>query len=247
MKKSNISRLVLYDQANRSHTSMSYFDRLPTTLYYPAATYQHLVIFLETIQREHITPIDIQTWQTLQLFLVEPSWLQDKKRKAIQLSVLEHIEKHPTFVANILQQYHNISIFSDTISKQESLFFTLCALIRIATNTSGQHSIVQYKNRFLDCIQQSPNKWTPLIKGADWLINELQEDSGPLFEFLNQLALTITKSKPPADIVQQAMEQWIEKESSASLHTLDKSLDNLNSLFQDTFKNLENKKPTPRK
>jgi hypothetical protein len=178
---------------------------------------------------------------------MEPSWLQDNKRKTIQLRVFEQLKQNPTFVANILEQYSNISLFSDTISKQESLFFTLCALIRIATNISGQHSIVQYKNRFLDCIQQSPTKWTPLIKGADWLIDELQEDSGPLFEFLNQVALTITDVKPPVDIVQQAMEQWMEQDSSVSLHTLDKSLNNLNSLFQDTFKNLENKKPTPRK
>ena len=248
MKKSNISRLVMYDQANRSHTSMSYLDRLPTTLYYPAATSQHLVIFLETLQRKHITPIDIQTWQTLQLFLMEPSWLQDKKRKALRLNIFEHLEKHPAFIANLLQQYNNIHLFSGSVSKQESLLFTSCALIRIASNVSRQqHSIVRYKNRLLDCIQQNPNSWNPLIKGADWLIDELQEDSGSLFEFLNQLALTITETKPPVDLIQQAMELWVEDQAPESLHTLDKKLDNINGMIEDVFNDIEFKKSTPPK
>ena len=238
---------MMYDQANRSYTSMSYLDRLPTTLYYPTATSQHLVIFLETIQREHITPIDIQTWQTLQLFLMEPSWLQDKKQKSLRLSVFAHLEKHPIFIDNLLQQYNNIHLFSDTVSKQEALLFTTCALIRIAINVSGQHSIVRYKNRLLYCIQQNPNSWQSLIKGADWLIDELQEDSGTLFEFLNQLALTVTDAKQPVDLIQQAMDLWVEHESSESLHTLDKSLDNLNTMLQDTIEDLEANKPTPRK
>ena len=76
MKDSDLHRLLKYDQSSEHTPHQDYFCRLPTTLLYPQVTRTDIEAYIETIEREYLTPLDLHTWQQLQLFLLEPEWLQ---------------------------------------------------------------------------------------------------------------------------------------------------------------------------
>ena len=160
-------------KAKKQHHIASYLCRLPTTLLYPEVTRSGVDAYLETIEREYITPLDLQTWQQLQLFLLEPEWLQSSTRRKLRTRFYQHLQENEAFIHNIIEQYEHIQLFSESIDKQDALFFTVCALLNISDKVpSAQHAILQYKNGLLQNIKDNPTDWTAFIKGADWLLEE---------------------------------------------------------------------------
>ena len=124
MKKSDLHRSK-YAQSSEHTSHQDYFCRLPTTLLYPQVTRTDLEAYVETIEREYITPLDLQTWQHVQLFLLEPEWLQSSARRKLRIRFYEQLQNNQHFVLNILEQYSLLSLFSENTEKQEALFFTV--------------------------------------------------------------------------------------------------------------------------
>ena len=135
----------------RNNALSHLFCRLPTTLLYPEVTRSGVDAYLETIERKYITPLDLQTWQQLQLFLLEPEWLQSSTRRKLRTRFYQHLQENEGFIHNIIQQYGHIELFSQNIDKQDSLFFTVCALpislrrCRASSMQSYNIKMVSYK------------------------------------------------------------------------------------------------------
>ena len=246
MKNSDLHRLLKYDQSSEHTSHQDYFCRLPTTLLYPQVTAADLEAYIETMVREYITPIDLQTWQHMQLFLLEPEWLQSSARRKLRIRFYEQLQSNPQFVHNIIEQYSHLSLFSESTEKQETLFFTVCGLLQIAEqNKQLQHTIVQFKNGLLQHIKATPTDWIAFIKGADWLLEELQQDSGILINFLQQVAIVALPIKEPTDMVQQAMTMWVESASNETLQSTDKNLNRINDMLQGVLNDIAaGKRPT---
>ena len=102
MKSSDLHRLLTYDQSNETTPYQSYLCRLPTTLLYPEVTQAGVDAYLETIEREYITPLDLQTWQQLQLFLLEPEWLAEQCTKKLRTRLYTHLQSNEA----LCTQYH---------------------------------------------------------------------------------------------------------------------------------------------
>ena len=246
MKNSDIHRLLTYDQSSTTISNQNYFCQLPATLLYPQVTRADLDAYLETIGREYITPLDLQTWQHMQLFLLEPEWLQGSTRRKLRARFYDVLRDNHHFIHNIIDQYSNISLFSECVEKQEALFFTVCGLLNVAEQTQQiQHSILQYKNSLLQEIKASPIDWVSFIKGADWLLEELQQDSGLLITFLQQVSVIPLPMKEPTDMVQEAMAMWVESASNDTLKSADQNLNRINDMLRDILSDIaDGKRPT---
>ena len=249
MKSSDLHRLLTYDQSNETTLYCSYLGRLPTTLLYPEVTPAGVDAYLETIEREYITPLDLQTWQQLQLFLLEPKWLQNSVRRKLRTRLYRHLEERELFIHNIIRQYSDISSFSESVEKQDSLFFTVCALLNISEQIPGMHNtILQYKNGLLQSIKDNPTNWTAFIKGADWLLEELQQSSGALYSFLEQVSVIKLPTKKPANMIQQAMAVWAKSTPNDTLQAADKNLNRINDMLKEVLSDIDSgKRSTNRK
>lgn len=246
MKNSDLHRLLTYDQSSEHTSQRNYFCRLPTTLLYPQVTRTDIEAYLETIAREYITPLDLQTWQHMRLFLLEPEWLQSSTRRKLRIRFYEQLQSNPQFVCNIIEQYSNLSLFCENAEKQEALFFTVCGLLQIAEHTKQlQHSILQFKNGLLQEIKVKPTDWTAFIKGTDWLLEELQQDSGMLVNFLQQVSIISLPMHEPTDMVQQAMTMWVESASNDTLQSVDRNLNHINDMLKEVLNDIASgKRPT---
>ena len=246
MKNSDLHRLLKYAQSSEHASHQDYFCRLPTTLLYPQVTRTDLEAYVETIEREYITPLDLQTWQHIQLFLLEPEWLQSSARRKLRIRFYEQLQNNQHFVLNILEQYSLLSLFSENMEKQEALFFTICGLLQIAEQTKElQHTIVQFKNTLLQDIKSNVADWAAFIKGADWLLEELQQDSGILVSFLQQVSMIPLPIKEPTDMIQQAMNMWVESTSNEMLQSTDRNLNRINNMLKDVLDDIAaGKRPT---
>ena len=246
MKNSDLHRLLKYAQSSERTSHQDYFCRLPTTLLYPQVTRTDLEAYVETIEREYITPLDLQTWQHIQLFLLEPEWLQSSARRKLRMRFYEHLQSNQHFILNILEQYSLLSLFSENTEKQEALFFTVCGLLQIAEQTKElQHTIVQFKNTLLQDIKSNATDWAAFIKGADWLLEELQQDSGILVSFLQQVSMIPLPIKEPTDMIQQAMNMWVESTSNEMLQSTDRNLNRINNMLKDVLDDIAaGKRPT---
>ena len=246
MNNSDIHRLLTYDQTNDTEPRPSYFANIPTTLRYPLAKRAHLDAYIETIERAYVTPLDLLTWQQLQLFLIEPEWLQNGTRRALRGKFYEELEKNPHFVGNIIDQYSNITLFSESTEKQEFLFFTICALLNISDHVSAvQHGVLQYKNTILLQMKEDPSQWDAFIKGADWLLEELQVDRGTLYSFLEQVAVIKTPIPQPENMIRQAMSMWVEQSDISALQEMDRNLNRVNDMLKDILSDVAaGKRPT---
>ena len=243
MKSSDLHRLLTYDQSNDTTPYQNYLGRLPTTLLYPEVTQSGVDAYLETIEREYITPLDLQTWQQIQLFLLEPEWLQSGARKKLRTRLYAHLQNNEHFVYNIIEQFSDITLFSDNVEKQDALFFTVCSLLNASEKIHAlQHTILQYKNSLLQNIKDDPATWTAFIKGADWLLEELQQDSGVLRNFLEQVSLIKIPTKKPANMIQQAMAVWADSASPDTLQSTDRNLNRISDMLKDIISDIESGK-----
>ena len=248
MKSSDLHRLLTYDQSNETTPYRSYLGRLPTTLLYPEVTPAGIDAYLETIEREYITPLDLQTWQQLQLFLLEPEWLQNSMRRKLRTRLYQRLQEKELFIHNIIQQYSDVSLFSESVEKQDALFFTVCALLNISEHLPGmQNTILQYKNGLLQSIKDNPTNWTAFIKGADWLLEELQQNSGALCGFLEQVSVVKLPTKKPANMIQQAMSVWAESTATDTLQAADKKLNRINDMLKDVLSEIDSGKRSTNK
>ena len=246
MKDSDLHRLLKYDQSSEFNHHQNYFCRLPTTLLYPHVTRTDIEAYIETIEREYLTPLDLQTWQHMKLFLLEPEWLQSSEQRKLRLRFYAQFSSNQQFVHNIIEQYSHLSLFSENIEKQESLFFTVCGLLQIAEQTKQlHHTIVQFKNTLIQEIKSKPTDWTAFIKGADWLFEELQQESGLLINFLQQVSMLSLPFKEPTDMVQQSMNMWVDSASEEGLQSTDKNLNRINDMLKNVLNDITaSKKPT---
>ena len=236
MKNSDLHRLLTYDQSSEHTSQRNYFCRLPTTLLYPQVTRTDIEAYLETIARDYITPLDLQTWQHIQLFLLEPEWLQSSSRRKLRIRFYEQLQSNQQFVHNIIEQYGNLSLFCENTEKQEALFFTVCGLLQIAEQSKQlQHTILQFKNSLLQEIKTTPTDWSAFIKGTDWLLEELQQDSGILINFLQQVSIIALPINEPTDMVQQAMTMWVESASNETLQSMERNLNHINDMLKEVL------------
>jgi hypothetical protein len=246
MKNSDIHRLLTYDQTSDASTPKDYLSRLPTTLLYPKLTKAGVDAYIETIERAYITPLDLQTWQQLQLFLLEPEWLQSSSHRKLRSIVYERLKKNTCFIKNIIEQYSEISSFGDSCQKQEALLFTVASVINISENIPSMcNEILQYKNGVLQTIKENPDIWSKFIQGSDWLIEELQAESGILFNFLQQVAMiksTTNKSTEPTDIIQQAMDMWASNASNQDLQRANQNINRINDILKDVLGDIKSGK-----
>lgn len=247
MNNSDIHRLLTYDQTNETDSRPSYFANLPTTLRYPSTKQANLEAYIETVERAYITPLDLLTWQQLQLFLLEPEWLQNGTRRTLRGKFYEKLAHNTHFVSNIIDQYSDIALFSESTDKQEFLFFTLCALVNISEKVSNiQHEILQYKNTVLLQIKEHPSEWEAFIKGADWLLEELQTDHGTLNSFLEQVAVIKPPIQQPETMIRQAMSMWVEQSDTSTLQKMDRNLNRVNDMLKDILSDVTAEK-SPKK
>ena len=239
MNNSDIHRLLMYDQTNDTDLRPSYFADIPTTLRYPSAQQANLEAYIETIERAFITPLDLLTWQQLQLFLIEPEWLQTGTRRTLRRKFYDALSKNTHFVNNIIDQYSNVTLFVESSEKQEFLFFTICALVNISEKVSAvQHDILQYKNTILLQIKDNPYKWEAFIKGSDWLLEELQTDEGSLNSFLEQVSLIKPPIQHPESMIRQAMSMWVEQAETSTLQEMDRNLNRVNDMLKGIVSNV---------
>ncbi len=245
MKPQDIQRLISYDQGSLETTS-SYLEKIPTTLRYPNVTKATLANFTESIQRSILTPLDLKTWEHISLFLIEPDWLQNRDRQQLRNDLVTTLNEHPQFLLNILEQYRNVEAFHEQIYTQEKLLFTTTAFIRlIDVNDCPElkHAIVQHKNALLNAIQSKPKKWSAFIKGADWLIEEIQEEDGNVFVYLNEIAL-VKIDQPPADTIDQAINMFFEDKSLDEIHQIHQKMNQFTEILKDVISDIKNHNPS---
>ena len=158
-------------------------------------------------------------------------------------SILSERQINQHFVLNILDQYSHLSLFSESSEKQEALFFTICGLLQIADQTNSLlHTIVQFKNTLLQNIKSTPTDWTPFIRGACWLHEELQQDSGMLISFLQQVSMISLPNKARTDTVQQAMTIWAESASNEMVQITSKELNRIHTMLKDAVDDIPTEK-----
>ncbi len=242
MKPQDIQRLISYDQGSLE-TNNSYLERIPTTLRYPNITKATLASFTESIQRSILTPIDLKTWEHIALFLIEPDWLQSGSRKQLRNELVGTLNDHPKFLLNILEQYRNVDAFHEQIYTQEKMLFTTTACIRLVKDCPDspevKHAMIQHKNTLLNAIQSDPTTWSATIKGADWLIEEIQEEEGDLFVYLNEISL-VKIPQQPIDVVQQAMDMWFEDKSLDEVHEIRQNMTQFTEILKDVISDIKN-------
>ena len=66
-------------------------------------------------------------------------------------------------------------------------------------------------------------------------LEELQQESGILVSFLEQVSIISLPIKEPTDMVQQAMSMWVESASNETLQSTDKNLNRINDMLKDVL------------
>ena len=247
MNLAKLQQLLSYDQPSNIQSVDCYLLNIPSTLRYPTPSDSDVESIIDTIQRDTFIAIDQIAWQHIRLLLLEPHWLQTPAKRTQIQSIASAIFTHPNFVQRILAHYKFVSIYKQTPFHQECLLLTASALQQLISNMGSDidDSIFNWSKSIIDCVVQSPNEWSLLINGADWLIDELQLEVGFLFDFLHDL--TLAKTTTPQSALESTISKWTQQQQTKDIQAIHNSLSQNEQRIRALFHSIErtHNKPKP--
>lgn len=176
-------------------------QRGPWTLHYPEPTKSDRDDYRKLLaSAEDFTYSDILIWGQLRLYLIKPDWLFNYSGKQQRAKVSARIT--PEFVEKLAKGFNPIALFQETPLLQENLFLSAVALL-----SHGHDGLAApLKKQVL----RAPSAWSPTIKMADWLFDELQieVDGGPVFVFLDEIRQLQYQEKIP---LEEQVDLWLSK------------------------------------
>jgi hypothetical protein len=123
----------------------------------------------------------LQDWYHVCLYVMKPEWLCNYKGKVEQRSVIQKLFKSVQ-VFQVVEKAFKQDWYGIPVCTHQ-LWYLLCTLV-VFKKLEVQSMLFPMLE---DCTRPYINVYGPLLEGSDWLLDELQEEEGLVYDYLCDL------------------------------------------------------------